>query len=188
MSFYDGVHESFTHNGYEIQICQDDEARANPIEDDEAIEIVAWHPSYDLGTCKDFADAQDFDEFCKDNEVVRVPIFLYDHGDITVSTGPFGCPWDSGQVGWAYLTAEAIKEHGIPNPEDQLKSAVKHLNYWCTGNVWGFRILRKCGCCGEATEEVDACWGFYGDPDDENTYVREAALEACPNRSPVLAI
>lgn len=188
MSFVNDVYESFERNGYVIQIVQDDCCgRDNPIQDDEAIEVVEWS-RYDFGTCDDFADPQDFEDFCKDNDVVRVPIYMYDHSGITLSTGPFGCPWDSGQVGWAYLTAEAIKEHGIPNPKEQLESAVKQLDNWVRGNVWGFRILRKCGCCGSTTEEVDSCWGFVGDPDDEDTYVRQAALEALPDPDPVLAI
>ena len=188
MSFYDNIHESFERNGYVIQICQDDSNDDNPIEDDEAIQVVMWHSGYDWNTCNDFAEPQDFEDYCKDNEVVRLPLFMYEPSGVTVSTSDFGDRWDSGQVGWVYLTVEAIKDHGIPNPEDQLRGAVKQLDDWLTGNVWGFRILRKCGCCGQSTEVVDSCWGFYGDPDSEACYVRDAALEACTAPSPVLAI
>ncbi len=187
MSFDTNIHESFESNGYLIQICQDDGLMGNPIADDEAIEVVDWS-GHGFSTGQDFADPQDFDKFCEDNDVVRVPIYLYDHSGITVSTEPFGCQWDSGQAGWAYLTADAIKSHGIPNPEDQLKGAVKQLDDFLTGNVWGYRILRKCPCCATPTAEIDSCWGFYGDPDGDDAYVREAALEACPDPSPVLAI
>jgi hypothetical protein len=188
MSFYDSVHESFDHNGYVIQICQDDGQADNPIGDDEAIHVAMWHPNYDWNTGERFEEPQDFEDYCKANGVTRLPLYMFEHSGITVSTADFGDRWDSGQVGWVYLTAQAIKEHGIPNPEDQLRGAVKQLDDWLTGNVWGFRILRKCRCCGKPTEEVDACWGFYGDPEGEECYVRNAALEACPNPSPVLAI
>lgn len=188
MSFYDAVHESFEKNGYVIQICQDDGQADNPIADDEAIQVAMWHPNYDWGTGQSFAEPQDFEDFCADNEVTRLPLYLYEHSGLTVSTSDFGCRWDSGQVGWVYLTADAIKEHGIPNPEDQLRGAVKQLDDWLTGNVWGYRIFRKCRCCGNLAEEIDACWGFLGDPEGDDSWVRGAALEAVPDPAPRLAI
>lgn len=45
--------------------------------------------------------------------VVMLPLNLYDHGGITMSTGSFSCSWDSGKVGWIYATKERfIKETG----------------------------------------------------------------------------
>lgn len=41
-----------------------------------------------------------------DEKVAMLPLFLYDHSGITMSTGPFHCPWDSGQVGFIYMTYE----------------------------------------------------------------------------------
>lgn len=43
-------------------------------------------------------------------ETVIVPLYCYEHGGITISTGRFSCPWDSGQFGFAYVTEEKIKE------------------------------------------------------------------------------
>jgi hypothetical protein len=48
-----------------------------------------------------------------DEHYVILPLYLYDHGGITMSTGSFGDPWDSGQVGFIYVSKEkARKEFG----------------------------------------------------------------------------
>jgi hypothetical protein len=45
--------------------------------------------------------------------LIVLPLYLYDHSGITMSTGSFGCPWDSGQVGLIVCTkARAVKEWG----------------------------------------------------------------------------
>jgi hypothetical protein len=38
-------------------------------------------------------------------------LYLYDHGGITISTGPFSCPRDSGQVGFIYASHKQIRDH-----------------------------------------------------------------------------
>jgi hypothetical protein len=51
------------------------------------------------------------DRFCC--EYIALPLYLYDHSGISIGTGGFSCPWDSGQVGYIYCTKEkAIKEWG----------------------------------------------------------------------------
>jgi hypothetical protein len=41
---------------------------------------------------------------------VILPLYLYDHGGITMKTSPFNDPWDSGQVGWAYAHKDKYRE------------------------------------------------------------------------------
>lgn len=42
--------------------------------------------------------------------LIVLPLHLYDHSGITMSTGGFSCPWDSGQVGYIYVTPKALEE------------------------------------------------------------------------------
>ena len=44
------------------------------------------------------------------DNVVYLPLYLYDHSGITISTSPFNCSWDSGQVGWIYCTKKRFLE------------------------------------------------------------------------------
>lgn len=43
---------------------------------------------------------------------VVLPLYLYDHGGITMNTGGFSDPWDSGQVGFIFVSKEKIKKRG----------------------------------------------------------------------------
>ena len=94
-----------------------------------------------------------------------LPLYLYDHSGITMRTGPFSCPWDSGQVGWIYITHEqAKKEFGwkkltkkrLKLVEKYLKGEVETYDDFLTGNVYFFNIEDKDG------EHLDSCGGFYG--------------------------
>jgi hypothetical protein len=77
-------------------------------------------------------------------------LYLYDHSGITMSTGPFSCPWDSGQVGFIYApwdpeapSGKNDEPHGITDP-DVLKAAleqeVETYNLFLTGQVYGYEI------------------------------------------------
>src|SRR5580692_11428356 len=72
--------------------------------------MACWHTRYNLG---DIQPKQSSEEWLADNAPkgsVVLPLYLYDHGGITMSTGPFLCPWDSGQVGYIVATPEAIRK------------------------------------------------------------------------------
>ena len=109
---------------------------------------------------------------------IILPLYLYDHSGLSISTGSFSCPWDSGQVGFIYVSrALAAEEYGAKTfPELRYKDDEVHefqsldelAEYYLTGevetydqylrgDVYGF-VLR-----GEDGEEEDSCWGFYGD-------------------------
>lgn len=116
-------------------------------------------------------------------DIVILPLYLYDHSGLTISTGEFSCPWDSGQVGWIYCTKkEAFAEYGIfdevrgfmPVTDENWEKAaienltgeVKNFDTYLRGEVYGFKIEKevKCECCGNIEyEDIDSCWGFYGD-------------------------
>lgn len=86
-------------------------------------------------------------------------LFLYDHSGITISTGRFSCPWDSGQVGWIYITKETIEKEGwTPEQADKyLEGEVEIYDNYLTGEIYGFRIK-------DAEDNViESCWGYYGD-------------------------
>ena len=80
---------------------------------------------------------------------------------------PFHCPWDSGQVGYVYMTkAKAIKEWGkkicSKHVKDMVYKCMQHeieaLDNAMTGNVYGYNIEPpKSGGCD------DSCCGFNGD-------------------------
>ena len=97
---------------------------------------------------------------------VLLPVYLFDHSGITISTTPFSCPWDSGQVGFIYTNLKRVQEMGHnwkkwsekrrEQVREWLKGEIKIFDQYLRGDVYGF-IVEVDG------EEIDSCWGFYGE-------------------------
>ena len=108
-------------------------------------------------------------------KAIILPLYLYDHSGITMSTGSFSCPWDSGQVGWIYVLKEVVrKEYDKKRISRQLRDRVIRIlegevetyDQYLRGDVYGFQIFetKQCEKCGNEEEEIiDSCWGFYGE-------------------------
>ena len=45
----------------------------------------------------------------KHAKIIYLPLYLFDHSGLSMSTGDFGDPWDSGQVGYIYASYEDAK-------------------------------------------------------------------------------
>lgn len=100
---------------------------------------------------------------------VMLPLYLYDHSGLRMSTGSFSCPWDSGQVGWIYATKEqVIKEFGewsaesIQKAEKLLNAEVETYSQYLEGDVWGYIIEMRSDEDEEDWEDHSSCWGFFG--------------------------
>ena len=142
--------------GYGItgRVERDDDAMS-PREWDNMGKMVCWHRNYNLGdeqpTCSP-------DKYKMPKEYIRLPLYLYDHSGITISTSPFSCPWDSGVVGFIYV------EKGFEGMSDELllkhlENEVKTYDSYLTGDCHGYIIENSQG------EELAAVWGFIGEED-----------------------
>jgi hypothetical protein len=160
-----------------LRIEQDADAES-PREFDNLGIMVCFHNRYNLGDKTDLKSSMfdGWEELAKhlqeEEEATHIlPLYLYDHSGITMSTGPFSCRWDSGQVGFIYTTAKRIAEMGVAeeNIEQQLEAEVKVYDQYLQGDVWGYIIEDEDG------EQLDSCWGFYGREDAESE--ARAAME-----------
>lgn len=102
-----------------------------------------------------------------DENYVILPLYLYDHSGLCMSTGRFSCPWDSGQVGWIYVKKDrVIAEFGkwdtdsIEQTKRCLEREVETYSQFLEGDVYGYEIYRKTEDGDE--EFLDSCWGFFG--------------------------
>jgi len=95
--------------------------------------------------------------------VIIKSVYMYDHGSISLSTKPFSCPWDSGQVGFIYATPELVKAaYGVEviTPEtivkcnEALEHEIKNYNRYLQGDVYGYQIEHD-------SSVIESCWGFY---------------------------
>lgn len=98
---------------------------------------------------------------------IALPVYLYDHSGITVSTTPFSCRWDSGLFGIIAVSVEDVrKEYGWKHItsgrrdkiEEYLRAEIEMLDHYYTGEVYGFELTSK-----ESDEIIHNCWSFFGD-------------------------
>jgi hypothetical protein len=168
--------EKEEYKGYVIKLIQDTDGM-NPRDKDfdEGIisKMVCFHKRYDLGDenehkSNDFNGWDDIEQhLIKEHDAfIILPLYLYDHSGITMRTYSFNDRWDSGQVGFIYISEEKVrKEYSakhitktlIEKITKYLESEVSTYNNYLTGNVCGFIVEDEEG------ENLDSCWGFYGD-------------------------
>lgn len=155
-----------------------DTSPESPREWDNLGTMYCEHRRYELGDKK----AQDISVYnykteqreTPDKGYTILPLYLYDHGGITMSTGRFSCPWDSGCVGYIYVSDDDVKnEYGwkiITKKRREiitkrLKAEVEVYDQYLTGDVYGFQFesfaVYEDGR-EESLDDSDSCWGFYG--------------------------
>jgi hypothetical protein len=113
---------------------------------------------------------------------IILPLFLYDHSGITISTYSFADPWDSGQVGFirvandtdpwdsdqvgfiyvslatvrkeynARAVTAAVRAKAVACMQHEAETYADFLE----GNAYGYTVEDADGV------ELDSCWGFYG--------------------------
>lgn len=157
---------------YKIEIIQDD-SPFNPREDDNLGTMVCFHGGYVLGDKHEYRQQ----DYCGWNELenaiiknedvgVILPLYLYDHSGITMNTTGFHCPWDSGQVGFIFISKEKMrKEYSKKRISKQLKARIAGYlrnevgtyDQYLTGDCYGYVITDT-----EEDSQTDSCWGFFG--------------------------
>ena len=101
--------------------------------------------------------------------VVCLPVYVYDHGGLTVSTKPFNIAWDSGMAGVIYTTKEQLDMMGLRRMSKaklrkQLKSELGEYDDWLTGEVYGYELydVARCDLGHAHLTQAEQCWGFVG--------------------------
>jgi hypothetical protein len=181
-----------------IRILRDSDPQNPRTEFDNVTVMVCEHRRYKLG------DKQASDEISsyairgwgdvekalreKYAPIAIKPLYMYDHSGITISTTPFSCPWDSGQVGFVLVPGSQRKEQWPetlnPQPAEEVILAwaeraidgdVKVYDQYLTGDVYGFVVDEAVEDPTRPGEQMidenenpvfdkgDSCWGFYGD-------------------------
>ena len=130
--------------------------------------MLCWHRRYRLGDEHHYASPRDFLEemvepyidvntdledisdneilsILRENDFIILPIYLLDHSGLSISVSDFGDKWDSGQVGWIYVSPEKIKkEYGAVNEttkktaQKELKAEIEIYDSFLRGNIWDF--------------------------------------------------
>ena len=100
---------------YEYEIVQDTNP-TDPRDWDNIATMICFHNRYTIGDKHEYKSNnyngwQELKEQIEsDYKVLHIkPLYLYDHSGITISTSPFGCQWDSGQIGWVIIDEKRLQ-------------------------------------------------------------------------------
>ena len=143
--------------------------------------VWCWHKRHELGDRSDdkpnyrhFAGWKELEaEVRRVQDVVAiVPLYLQDHGGLALSTGSFSDRWDSGCVGFAFVTREKLMELGykiackgaVKKALAAIESEVETYGQFLAGETFGYSIRMGGG----------SVWGFYGVDPMKNGILRDA--------------
>lgn len=166
---------------YELEIEQDNDPMNPRTEWDNITTMVCFHRNYNLGDKHNYksSDFESWDELkeqiMNDHKVLAIkPLYMYDHSGITISTSPFSCRWDSGQIGWVFITLERLKsiigENESIKLNEFIDSDVETYDNYLTGEVYQYTIyeIETCSLGHEHKSIVESCGGFFDEEDCEN--------------------
>jgi len=181
--------ETYDYKGYTIEIHTDEDPQ-NPREDYDNVSVFAFfNKRYRLGDKDHGIRDTDYSSFDEMEDAIRkkfdvaviTPVYMYEHSGITIASHPFSCPWDSGQIGFAWITKKSAREtwlykvitkERLKKLEAALESDIKVYDNFLSGEVYGYVIKDPDG------NDVDdgSCWNWYGDDvKGEDSYaVKEA--------------
>lgn len=156
--------------------------------------MVCWHRRYKLGDKHTYESPDEFlENLCRElvpncetpedlaisakldllSEVpgfVILPVYLYDHSGISISTHSFNDPWDSGQVGWIYATPDDLRENLMREPAEWdvwctlpiLRQEVDEYNCYLSGIAYCFELYENDGV------QINACSNILCDISPED--------------------
>lgn len=170
------------YKGLTIELHQDTDCE-NPLDNGNDGVFITYNKrsrSAYGNTPLDQDEHEDIGKRIESGELIGLPVYVYEHGGVMMSTRAFSCPWDSGQSGFIYVTkATALewmggkvltkkrREKTIQN----LECIVDAFGKWCNGESYGYIIKGKDG--EDLGSMEDSCWGFIGDK-----YCMEQAKES----------
>jgi hypothetical protein len=167
---YDEPLKVLDKDGLRIEVNFEEHPAFSPREWDNLTKMVCLHKRYQLGD--DHRYTEDMfsswgelrDEIERDHDVVAIePIYMYDHSGITISTSPFRSSWDSGQIGWIFITEERLDTMGMKDEhrteerfDKVIDSDIDVYDKYIRGEVYRFTVEDK-----KTGEILDSCSGFY---------------------------
>ena len=170
--------ETLEIGGYTLNIEQDHDPMNPRTEFGNVGKMVCWHTRYNLGDEQPKCSPdeylfqmmydrefdlhrklvpenikQEYLEAYIDKHFIILPLYLFDHSGLSMNVEPYGCPWDSGKVGFIYVGRESQEYDDLATG---LTAEVEVYDQYLQGDVWGYTIENPAG------DAIDSCWGFYG--------------------------
>jgi len=169
-----------TPEGHNVRYITIDNEPESPRQCDNFGTMVCFHGKYNLGDEHGYRGEtfNSWDELrqeieSNENPGVILPLYLYDHSGITMKTSPFNDRWDSGQVGFIFVSKDKIREEFAIEDKDAeitdeifenakkiLESEVLLYDYYLTGDV--YRLVKEKFDNDGQQVDFDIVGGYYG--------------------------
>jgi hypothetical protein len=169
------TYETLESKNFIAKIVSDDTPES-PREWDNLGTMICFHSRYNLGDDHNY-DHSDYDGWDEMENAIRneygkdaiiLPVFMYDHSGVSLSTTPFGCRWDSGQVGFIVVDRETVRKQNnwkkITKEREEkviswLEGEVETYSNYLNGDVYGYEVYSIDEEGDECYE--DSCYGYY---------------------------
>jgi hypothetical protein len=171
-----------------IQISHDDFSMHPRTDFDNLGSMVMFHNRYNLPNEGSY-NKNDFNSWAelekdiirKEDIAVIIPVYMYEHSGVVLNTNGFSCPWDSGQVGFIFISKakartecswKQITKTRRERLEKHLIGEVEVYSQYLNGDVYGYTVLNEEG---EEIEAVDgSSWGYFGCDHEKSGLIGEA--------------
>ncbi len=173
--FEDEINVIKAKDGYKVTYLTYADA-VNPREWDNLGKMVCFHGRYDLGDEHDYRkeDYSSWDELAQDiykkeNVVEMFSLYLYDHSGLALKIGSFSgllpqghAEFDSGQVGFIYVTKERLKELGAKKKDIEkcLQEEIEQYNGYINGECYS--LITEFYDNKKRPIDFENCGDYYG--------------------------
>lgn len=98
-----------------------------------------------------------------EDNIIYFPISMYEHSGISIKVGNPTDIFDSGYIGYIYVTKDKVlQEYIVDSINPELLQTVKSV---LIGEVETYNTYVSGDCLGYEVERVNGCWGFYTESD-----------------------
>lgn len=136
--------------------------------------LAGYHRNYNFNETDIIEKPYTLDDLylklCSSYDIMAIlPLYLFEHSGIALSTNDFNDRWDSGQIGYVFMTKKQAKEMDIKDEKaaiDWINNGIKQFNRINSEYMYSLEFfeVKKCDCC-NATAEInnDIISGYFCD-------------------------
>lgn len=179
---------------YTIKIEYDRDTGDPRIENDNFSHMLFTRKSGHFGDTKLWdelgIDNADYDNWNEIREVlvekvkpaIIFQVSMTSHSGETIYIGAPRDPWDSGTVGFIYVTYKDIREsfgikddvslnqEQVEHAAKMIRSEIEEYDDWIQGNCYGYLVFGP----DDPDKELDSCWGYIGSDTKRSSIIDDA--------------
>jgi hypothetical protein len=152
-------------SGNVLQVIHDEFAESpNTWYEDDNLFLVYDHRSFSVKRegFEPFDIYNDSQEYEKNYFVFSVDAYIHSgvHLSLFKTVNYPDRRWDVSTTGFVLVSKEEWKDED--KAKEEATSLLETWNQYLCGDIWGFKVVDEEG------EELNSCWGFYGEDPEEN--------------------